>query len=138
MIRARISGLKELEAEIKKRAEQIPQVVANEAKTIIIENSEQGIDIEGKRMKEYTPAYKALKAKHGLPTSPPDLRSTGHLLDRQKVTANSKKSSIRPSVTDTLIAEGNMKHRKFYPEVETDFRTHIPRIIKVSEKAISD
>lgn len=139
MIRARITSFAEIEKEIARRVSLVPDALAIKAREIIRENSAKGDDIKGHKMKPYSPEYKKWRSKHGLPTEPPNLRSTGHLLDNLKTETQGMKSSVRPSAVDTIIAEGNMRRRKFFPETDSDLQQDfIKRIEAAGERAITN
>lgn len=139
MIRVTINSFAEVEAELKRRALRVPGALATEAKKIIVTNSAAGVDIKGHKMVDYTLAYKKWKERHGLAGAPANLRVTDHLLDFQKIEVHGLRSSLRPSVTDTLIAEGNMRYRKFYPETDSDVTPDfLAQIALAGEAAMSE
>ncbi len=139
MIRSRINSFAEVEKEINRLIALVPEAMATEAKQIIRDNSAAGVDIKGQKMIPYTAAYKKWRANHGLSSEPVTLSSTGHLLDNLKTETQGMKSSVRPSAVDTIIAEGNMRTRKFFPEIDSDLMPEFNnRIVKAGEKAITD
>jgi len=139
MISLKISSFAEVEREIMRRVEAVPEAVATEAKKIIQDNSAAGDDIKGRKMKKYSKPYEEWRAKHGLPAEPVTLRVKGNLLDRQKVTATGMKSSLTPYPDDLQKAEGIMKDRKFYPENESDILPSFnARLAKAGEDAMSE
>lgn len=138
MIGFRISDFAEVEAEVMRRASFVPQAVATEASRIISDNSAAGKDIKGRKFLPYSKEYKKFRSKHGLSNEPPNLRVSGHLLDLQKTRVEGMKSSVAPSATDTLIAEGLNYKYQFYPEQDDDILPSFNgRIVKAGEEAMS-
>lgn len=139
MISARISSFAEVEKEVLRRVARVPAAVAREAGNIIRDNSAAGKDIKGNRLSKYSKGYEKFRAANGLPSEPADLRVTGQLLDNQIGRVSGNRSSIQPSASDRQIAEGNMKHRKFYPETDADILPYFEdRIVKAAEAAIQE
>lgn len=139
MIGVRINSLSEVEAEIKRRINSVPETAARVAKKIVIDNSAQGNDIKERKMKEYSPAYGKWRSRHGLTSAPSDLRVKGRLLDNQNVKVQGMKSSVEPSPDRKIIAEGNLRYRKFYPETDSDIIPSFEkRIIEGCEKVMGD
>lgn len=139
MISARVSSFATLEAEIQRRVKSLSAVAAVVTKKIIQDNSAKGVDFRGQKMVEYSPAYKLFRAKHGLATNPVNLRVKGNLLDKAKIVANGMKSSLEPSSDRTLIAEGNIRSRKFYPENDSDIVPSFEKaLVTKLEKVISE
>lgn len=137
MITARIS-FKELEDELRRRAKRVARAVAEEAKDIIADNSYAGVDILERRMADYTPAYKKVRRKLGLSTSPVNLEVTGSLLHRRRIRANDTESSLAVTGADEKKAQGIMLKRKPYPETDADTVKMIPRIVRAGEIVMSD
>lgn len=137
MITCRISGLKELEAELRKRARAVPKAVAIEAKQVIVDDSADSKDIRGRKQPKYSKAYAGFRSKHGLSTTP-DFRFTGHALDNQKIEVSGNTSSLRPAAEDLKKFEGNQAKRKIYPEQDTDMNKHLKRIAAAGERVMSD
>ena len=137
MITCRISGLKELEAELRKRARLVPKVVATEAKEIVVEDSAESKDIRGRKQPQYSKLYAGFRSRHGKSTTP-DFRFTGHALDNQKVEVSGNKSSVRPAIEDMKKFEGNQAKRRIYPDTDTDMNRHLKRIAAAGERVMSD
>lgn len=139
MIRARISSFAGVEREVARRVAAVPRVAASEAARIVRVNASQGNDIKGQKFKEYSPEYKKFRAKHGLPTDPVDLRRTGRLLDEPTIVTNGMQARVKPADNRRLIAEGNMKLRKFYPETDSDITLEFEKqIVTACEQAIDE
>ena len=137
MITCRISGLKELEAELRKRARAVPKAVAIAGKEIIVEDSAASKDIRGRKQPKYSKQYANFRSRHGLSTTP-DFRFTGHALDNQKVEASGDTSSLSPAPEDLKKFEGNQAKRRIYPEQDTDMNRHLKRIAAAGERVMSD
>jgi hypothetical protein len=137
MIRVRVSSFVELEKEIQRATRNVPKAAAEGAANYIREQADAGQDVKGKKFEPYSDAYKKFRQKNGLSTDPPNLRVTGHLLDRRVTKSGDKKSSLFPSASDRLKAEGLMKKRMFYPETDSDITTDLEnRVVKAGEKVI--
>lgn len=137
MIRARVSGFEELEREIQRATRNVPKAAAEGAANYIREQAEAGKDVKGQTFEPYSDAYKKFRERNGLTTSPPNLRVTGHLLDRRVTKSSDKRSSLFPSTSDRLKAEGLMKKRMFYPETDSDVTTDLEnRVVKAAEQSI--
>ena len=137
MIRVRVPSLAELEREIQRATRNVPKAAAEGAANYMREQAEAGEDIKGKKFEPYSDAYKKFRQKNGLSTDPPNLRVTGHLLDRRVTKSSSNKSSVFPSSSDRLKAEGIMKKRMLYPETNTDVTAELEsRVVKAAEQSI--
>lgn len=139
MIRASVSSFSEVEREVSRRIAAVPRVAATEAARIMRVNADKGEDIKGQKMKGYSDAYKKFRAKHGLSTEPANLRVTGTLLDKPTVVTNGMQSRVKPADNRRIIAEGNQRYRKLYPETDSDVTPEFEKqIVTACESAIDE
>lgn len=137
MIGVRINSLSEVEAEVRRCISSVPLAAATAARKIIQENSDKGDDIKGRKMVKYSSPYEKWRQRHGLTTNPPNLRVRGVLLYSANVKAEGMRSSLEPSPDRRIIAEGNLRYRKFYPESDADVQqAFINKIITYCEKSM--
>lgn len=128
-------NIERLKREVQRKARVVPLAMANELRQAIIDNSKASKDILGARLKKYSPQYEKFRKAHGLSTTP-NLRDTGSMLDKAFAVNLSGVVHLTPNEADRKKAEGNQRHRKFYPENESDIKgATLKRLIRAGEKA---
>ncbi len=100
-----VTGISDLKESLNKiQAELITkellEELGNEAKAMILERTNRGIDVHGKRFKPYSKSYAAKKAKRGPGSGTVDLRGSGSMLESIETTIDVSSAQAVIGISD--------------------------------------